>query len=268
MLSVPISALDDPRVAAYADVGNPDRLRAAGLFVAEGRLVVRRLVEARRFAIHSVLVTPAALREMADVLDPAPWPVYAAPPRFLERLTGFDFHRGCLALARRGAAVPIGAFARARRLLALEGIGNPDNVGGLFRVAAAFGLDGIVLSPTCGDPFYRKAIRTSMGAVLRVPFTVAGRWPDDLRTLGTGGMQIVALTPDPGATPLGDFADMLDAGARLVLMFGAEGPGLTRQALDAADRLVRIPIDSGVDSLNVVVAAGIAAAALPRSLLE
>ncbi len=259
-----IDALEDPRVAAYADVGNPDRLRAAGLFVAEGRLVVRRLVEARRFAIHSVLVTPAALREMADVLDAGPWPVYTAPPRFLQRLTGFDFHRGCLALARRGAAVPIDAFAGARRLLALEGIGNPDNVGGLFRVAAAFGVDGIVLSPTCCDPFYRKAIRTSMGAVLRVPFTVAGRWPDDLHALRACDMQAVALTPDPCATPLGDFAATLAAGARLVLMVGAEGAGLTRHALDAADRLVRIPIDSSIDSLNVVVAAGIAAAALPR----
>ncbi len=262
-----VDALDDPRVAAYADVGNPDRLRAAGLFVAEGRFVVRRLVEARRFEIHSVLVTPAALQEMADVLDPAPWPVYVAPPRFLQRLTGFNFHRGCLALARRGGTLPVDAFARARRLLALEGIGNPDNVGGLFRVAAAFGVDGIVLSPTCADPFYRKAIRTSMGAVLRVPFTVAGRWPDDLQTLRAGGMQAVALTPDPRATPLRDFVASLDTDVRLALMFGAEGPGLTPEALRTAKRLVWIPIAADVDSLNVVVAAGIALAALVSRLV-
>ena len=257
-----VDALDDPRVAAYADVGDPDRLRAAGLFVAEGRFVVRRLVEARRFEIHSVLVTPAALREMLDVLDPATWPVYAAPPRFLRQLTGFNFHRGCLALAHRGATLPVDAFVRARRLLALEGVGNPDNVGGLFRVAAAFGVDGIVLSPTCADPFYRKAIRTSMGAVLRVPFTITERWQDDLQTLRAAGMQAVALTPDPRATPLRDLVATLDADVRLVLIFGAEGPGLTRQALDAADRLVRIPIADDVDSLNVVVAAGIALAAV------
>ncbi len=103
-----------------------------------------------------------------------------------------------------------------------------------------------------------------MGAVLRVPFIVAGRWPDDLRTLGADGMWTVALTPDPRATLLGDFAATLDADARLVLIVGAEGPGLTRQVLDAADRLVRIPIDSSIDSLNVVVAAGIAVAALQR----
>ncbi len=262
MLSVPVSALDDPRVAAYADVGNPDRLRAAGLFVAEGRLVVRRLVEAGRFEIHSVLVTPAALREMADVLQPAPWPVYAAAPRFLQQLTGFDFHRGCLALATRGPTPPLDAFTTARRLLALEAIGNPDNVGGLFRAAAAFGVDGLVLSPACADPFYRKAIRTSMGAVLRVPFATAGRWPHDLEALRAAGMLVVALTPDASATPLRDLAAALAPDARLVLMFGAEGPGLTPDALRAADHLVRIPIAADMDSLNVVVAAGIALATL------
>lgn len=257
-----VDALDDPRVAAYAEVGHHDRLRAAGLFVAEGRLVVRRLIEARRFAIESVLVAPAALDDMTEPFAAAAWPVYVADPRLLQQLTGFNFHRGCLALARRGPARTLAGFDRARRLLALEGIGNPDNVGGLFRVAAAFAVEGIVLSPTCGDPFYRKAIRTSMGAVLNVPFTVAERWPDDLHTLGAAGMQAVALTPDPRAMPLRDFAASLAADARLVLMFGAEGSGLTPDALRAADRLVRIPIAEGVDSLNVVVAAGIALEAL------
>jgi tRNA G18 (ribose-2'-O)-methylase SpoU len=262
MLSVPVSRADDPRIVGYADVGHPDRLRAAGRFVAEGRLVVRRLVESRQFEIESVLVTPAALRDMTDVLEPAEWPVFVASPSILQQLTGFDFHRGCLAIARRGVTPALNGFVTARRLLALEAIGNPDNVGGLFRAAAAFGVDGIVLSPSCGDPFYRKAIRTSMGAVLRMPFAIAERWPDDLETLRAAGLQLVALTPDAAVTPLRDFAAATEPAARLILMCGAEGPGLTREALRIADHRVRIPMAAGVDSLNVVVATGIALAAL------
>jgi tRNA G18 (ribose-2'-O)-methylase SpoU len=155
------------------------------------------------------------------------------------------------------------ALVTARRLLALEAIGNPDNVGGLFRVAAAFGVDGILLSPACGDPFYRKAIRTSMGAVLRVPFAIAERWPQDLESLRATGLRLVALTPDPAATPLRDFAAAVEpAAAGMILICGAEGPGLSADVLRLADRRVRIPITAGVDSLNVVVAAGIALAAL------
>jgi tRNA G18 (ribose-2'-O)-methylase SpoU len=261
-LSVPVSRPDDPRIAAYADVGRPDRLRASGLFVAEGRLVVRRLIESRRFEVESALVTPPALDDMADAFASVEWPVYVASPSALRELTGFNFHRGCLALARRGPPLPLTAFTAAGRLLALEAIGNPDNVGGLFRVGAAFGVDGVVLSPACGDPFYRKAIRTSMGAVLRVPFACAERWPDDLLLFRAAGLRIVALTPDPSAMTLREFATRLAPDARTLLMFGAEGAGLTPEALRVADDRVRIPIAAGVDSLNVVVAAGIALAAL------
>jgi tRNA G18 (ribose-2'-O)-methylase SpoU len=262
MLSVRISALDDPRIAVYADVGHPDRLRAAGRFVAEGRLVVRRLVESRRFEVESVLVTPAALRDMADVLETGGWPIFVVSPSILQQLTGFDFHRGCLALAQRSGALGVGFFATARRLLALEAIGNPDNVGGLFRVAAAFAVDGMALSPACGDPFYRKAVRTSMGAVLRVPFAIAQRWPEDLESLRAAGLQLVALTPEARAEPLREFVATVEPGARLILMCGAEGAGLTPEALRMADRRVRIPIAPDVDSLNVVVAAGIVLSAL------
>lgn len=262
MLSVPVSALDDPRIAVYADVGHPDRLRAAGRFVAEGRLVVRRLLESRRFEIESVLVTPAALRDMADVLEAGGWSIFVAPPSILQQLTGFDFHRGCLALARRGGELAVDAFSTARRLLALEAIGNPDNVGGLFRIAAAFAVDGMVLSPGCGDPFYRKAVRTSMGAVLRVPFTFGRRWPEDLESVRAAGLQLVALTPEARATPLREFVATVEPGARLILMCGAEGPGLTPEALRMADRRVRVPIAPDVDSLNVVVAVGIVLSAL------
>jgi tRNA G18 (ribose-2'-O)-methylase SpoU len=262
----PVHRIDDPRVADYAKVGDPVWLRAHGLFVAEGRLVVGRLIDARRFDIESLLVTSAALKSLGDAIEMLECPVYVITPAALESLTGFDFHRGCLALARRPMAEPsLDSLAASDRLLALEGVGNPDNVGGLFRVAAAFDAGGVLLDSASADPLYRKAIRTSMGAALRVPFTRVTPWPLGLNHFKRRGFQIAALTPQPLATPLATYAASLAADARVLLMLGAEGPGLTPVAFDMADARVRIPIAARVDSLNVVVAAGIALAALNRS---
>ena len=253
----------------YAHVGEPVWLQAHGLFVAEGRLVVRRLIEGARYELVSVVVTPAAFEGLADVRARVTCPVHVVERSALASLTGFDFHRGCLALAKRpGAEPPLAAFAGARRLIALESVANPDNVGGLFRVAAAFDAGGVLLDCASGDPFYRKAIRTSMGATLDVPFTRLTSWPADLAVLRHRGFQIAALTPDRGATPLADFAAAFDRDRPLVLMLGAEGSGLTPEALSAADVRVRIPIAAGVDSLNVVVAAGIVMAVLARGIDE
>ena len=141
-------------------------------------------------------------------------------------------------------------------MLALEGVGNPDNVGGLFRVAAAFGVDGLLLDPTTADPYYRKAVRTSMGAVLRLPFARAASWPDAVQRCRAARIRVIALTPDPDAADVR--AASREAGERVMLMVGAEGPGLAPDTLAAADVRVRIPIDPQVDSLNVIVAAGIA----------
>lgn len=266
-----IEALGDERVADYAHVADPAWLAEHGLFVAEGRLVVRRLLESNRFAVRSVLVSPAALAALGAVLSKAPErvPVYVCEPTILNELAGFNFHRGCLALAERPLdAAPLDRLAGAERLLALEGVGNPDNVGGLFRVAAAFGAEGMLLDQRCGDPLYRKAIRTSMGASLRLPFVVSAAWVDDLRWLQRSGARLVALTPQPAATALSAFAASVSPGTRLVFMLGAEEPGLTTAALEAADHRVRIPVSRDVDSLNVVVAAGIALATLPASSVD
>jgi tRNA G18 (ribose-2'-O)-methylase SpoU len=261
-----IDALSDQRVADYAHVADSTWLLEHGLFVAEGRLVVRRLFETDRFAIRSLLVTPAAVAALGAVLSADRYrdlPVYVCEQEVLNELAGFNFHRGCLALATRPLdTVPLDRFAGAARLLALEGVGNPDNVGGLFRVAAAFGAGGVLLDQRSGDPLYRKAIRTSMGAALRVPFTTSRSWLDDLRWLQRGGTKLVALTPDPAATTLQAFAATLPAEQPLALMVGAEEPGLSAAAREAADAGVRIPIAPDVDSLNVVVAAGIALATL------
>jgi len=263
-----IESLSDQRVGDYAHVADAAWLLEHGLFVAEGRLVVRRLIEGGRFPIRSLLVTPAAAAALGSTLSAdrhRDLPVYVCEQQILNDLAGFNFHRGCLALAKRPFdGVPLDRFAGAHRLLALEAVGNPDNVGGLFRVAAAFGAGGVLLDERSADPLYRKAIRTSMGAALRVPFMTSRAWIDDVRWLQRSGTRIVALTPDAAATTLQAFAATVAAEEPLALLLGAEEPGLSAAALDAADARVRIPIAPDVDSLNVVVAAGIALATLQR----
>jgi tRNA G18 (ribose-2'-O)-methylase SpoU len=145
-------------------------------------------------------------------------------------------------------------------VLALEGVGNPDNVGGLFRTAFALGVDAVILDPATADPLYRKAIRTSMAATLRVPFLRVEPWTEGLASLRAAGFQIVALTPHPDAVPLPEFASR--AGERLVLVVGSEGPGLGSESMARADAKVRIAVDPRADSLNVVTAAAIALHAL------
>jgi tRNA G18 (ribose-2'-O)-methylase SpoU len=257
-----ITDSSDPRIGPYRDVGNPAALERQGLFVAEGRLIVERLLEDRRFQVHSVAATPAAARAMAALLERhGGTDVYVCAPPVLEAITGFNFHRGCLALARRPAAgPPLSSFARATRLLALEGVGNPDNIGGLFRAALALDAGGVLLDPASADPLYRKAIRTSMGATLRVPFARVDAWPSGLDELRGAGVTIVALTPSADALSIDDYA--VEPGARLILLLGSEGHGLGEATMRYADARVRIPVDARADSLNVVVAAAIALRAL------
>jgi tRNA G18 (ribose-2'-O)-methylase SpoU len=246
---------DDSRLVAYRHVGDPHWLNAHGLFVAEGRLVVERLLGLPGFAVESLLLTPAAQRALETLL-PDDLAVYVSAQSIVNGITGFNFHRGCLALVRRPGPADLSIFSGARRLVVLEGIGNPDNVGGIFRSAAALGVDGIVLDPDSGDPFYRKSVRTSMGAVLRLPFVRLDRWPDALDALHEG-FTLAALSPT-GATTIDEFASALPAGAAVALLAGAEGAGLSRGAMAQADVTVRIPIDVRSDSLNVVMAVSIA----------
>jgi tRNA G18 (ribose-2'-O)-methylase SpoU len=256
----------DPRTADYAHIGDPAWLRDRGLFVAEGRLVVERLIAAGRFTLRSILLTSPAFEAMAGPLAAVRCPVYLVSREVMETLTGFDFHRGCLALAEREPTVgPLPAVKLQRRLLALEGVGNPDNVGGLFRVAEAFGAEAVLLDPASGDPLYRKAIRTSMGAVLRLPCIRLESWPADLERMRGDGFKLVALTPSQSAVPLNEYSRSIRQGDRLIVIVGAEGPGLSDPVLRLADAAVRIPLAEGIDSLNVVVAAGIALAALQDS---
>ena len=251
-----VASIDDPRLADYRHVGDPQWLREQGLFVAEGRLIVRRALEHQSLQIKSILVTPAAYAAMTHESTPAP--VYVVPQQVLNEVTGFNFHRGSLAIVHRPGDRAVGEVAAGSRVLALEGVGNPDNVGGLFRVAAAFGVGGILLDPSSGDPFYRKAIRTSMGSTLTVPFARDRSWPAALASCRGAGYRILALTPRAAAVPIRSVE--ISPADRLVLVAGAEGPGLTERTLQQADLQVRIPIAPAVDSLNVTVAAAIALA--------
>jgi tRNA G18 (ribose-2'-O)-methylase SpoU len=247
----------DPGLDAYRHVGDPRWLTDRRLFVAEGRLVVERLLSSKDYEIESVVVTPAAFDALSASLADIPCDVYICDVAALEAVAGINFHRGCLALARRPQrSDPAGLFA-ARRLLALEGVGNPDNVGGLFRTAAAFGAGGVVLDPASGDPLYRKAIRTSVAATLRLPWVRLDAWPQGLDAFRERGFTTVALTPHPTARSIDEFAAEVRPGSRLILLLGSEGSGLSQDALHYADVRVRVPIDPGVDSLNIVVAAGI-----------
>jgi tRNA G18 (ribose-2'-O)-methylase SpoU len=252
---------DDPRLAAYRHVADPGWLRSHGLFVAEGRLVVERLLSLTGYEIASIVVTPAALAALGPRVADSNTDVYVCGRAMLCGITGFNFHRGCLALVVRPAPTLLDRFSGARRLLGLEGVGNPDNVGGLFRAAAAFGVEGVLLDLATGDPLYRKAIRTSMGATLRLPFVRAAAWLDTLRVLQGQGLRVVGLTPEPGAAPI-EAARRELSDERLILLLGAEGPGLGPDTLALSDVRLRIPIETSVDSLNVVVAAGIALHAL------
>lgn len=245
---------NDPRIAAYGRVADARWLKSAGLFVAEGRLVVERLIGCKRIRLHSILVTPTALQALGEGAG-VQSPVFVAEREVISRIAGFDFHRGCVALAERPPETHSPEIDTATRILALEGVADPSNVGGLFRVAAAFGVDGLLLDPATADPFYRKAVRTSMGAVLHLPFARLTPWPGAIADYKARGFRVLALTPRAEAPRLVDVARS-QAGP-VIVMVGAEGAGLSQAAMDGADVLVRIPTAATVDSLNVSVAAGI-----------
>lgn len=259
----PIATPDDPRLAGYRSLADATLEARHGLYVIESELVARVAIQrhaAGMIRLQSLLLTPTKQAAMEDVLRHFEGSVYVASAPILEAIAGFHVHRGVLGLGERSPLPTTSELAaKARRLLILEDLSNHDNVGGLFRVAAALGIDAVVLSPRCCDPLYRKAIRVSMGHVLRVPFAWTGDWPGELAALRAEGWPIAALATNPEARGPEALAPWrIDREQRLAILVGAEGPGLHPQTLALADTVVRIPMAPGVDSLNVVVAAGIA----------
>ena len=265
---MPVICIDtqhDPRLSAYRNVPDADLLTQHGLFVAEGRLVVRRLLADSRLTTQSVMVTEVAMDSLADVLLTRDGlPVYVVPQPVMNAIAGFNIHRGCLAIGERPPRRSLVDLAtNTRRLVAMERVGNADNVGAIFRNAVAFGADGILVGPSCADPLYRKAIRTSMAAVLTMPFADAQPWPGVLIDLHTEGWTVIALTPSSSALPLADVADIV-RGQPTVVVVGHEGEGLSSDSVAASSYQARIPMAAGVDSVNVATAVAIALYELTR----
>jgi tRNA G18 (ribose-2'-O)-methylase SpoU len=267
-LIVSVDDPEDPRVADYVRLTDPDlrRMReqgppgAGGFFIAEGSLVIRTLLTASPFApaVRSLLLTPVRYEALAPVLGAVDAPIYVADQAVVNEVSGFALHRGALASVERPALPSVASLCGAASLVVMtEGVNDHENVGSLFRNCAAFGVDAVVLDRTSCDPLYRRAVRVSMGHVLRVPFAVLDRpAADGVAELQALGVEVLGLTP------AADAEDVRGVGAgngqRRALVVGAEGPGLSAEVLAACDRRVRIPMAAGVDSLNVATAAAIA----------
>ena len=254
----------DPRLADFRDLSRadrrPDRPGGRGLVLAEGAVVVRRLLDSP-FPPRALLGVSARVSDLAGDLAAharPDVPAYVTDPATMARVVGFHLNRGVLASADRIPPRPVADLvAAARRVAVLEGIGDHENLGSLFRNAAALGVDAVLVGPGCADPLYRRSVRVSMGHVLRVPFAVVG-WTEALDALRAAGFVLAALTPDGDAGGGTGGWDAVAAARRVALLLGAEGPGLSDEALAAADHRLRIPMASGVDSLNVATAAAIA----------
>jgi len=254
---IPIADPDDPRIERYRDIRERDLVGRDGLFVAEGKVVLTKLLASRAYRPLSLLLAAHRIEALGPLIADLPddVPVFAAAQAVLDAIAGFPLHRGILAIGRRidtPSADDLLARLPARAtILLLSGISNHDNIGGIFRNAAAFGTEAILIDPDCCDPLYRKAIRASVGAALLVPFARMSRGDDPVALLDRHGFTPIALTP-AGDTLLSD----LRPGPRTAVMLGAEGEGLAPDLI-ARTTSVRIAMASGFDSLNVATTSGI-----------
>lgn len=268
---IDIADVADERLADFRDLKRadrrPDRPGGRGLVIAEGTIVVRRLI-ASAYPMRALLGVAAKYDELRGDLADVPVPFHVATAETMAQVVGFHLNRGVLATADRIAFPPAGDLLTASRTVAvLEGVGDHENLGAIFRNAAALGIGAVLLAGRCADPLYRRSVRVSMGNVLAVPFAPMpslGAGGADL--LRANGFRIVGLTPRRDAPTLREVGATLTAApggpSRVAILLGSEGPGLTEAALAAADTLARIPMAGGVDSLNVATAGAIAFAAL------
>lgn len=258
MVPIHIDDPHDPRVAAYLDIRERDLAGRQGRFIAEGKVVLDMLLSGQRFSAESVLILENRLAGLGDTLRnaPADLPVYVVAGEVMDRIAGFHMHRGILAIGLKRADLPAEALldalpARALVVVAI-GIANHDNMGSIFRNAAAFGADAVLMDETCCDPLYRKAIRVSVGAVLKVPFASFTDTAGFTATLVDHGFEQFALSPR-GQTDI----RQAKGAERLALYLGTEGEGLPENLL-ARLHTVRITMSAGFDSLNVAAASAIA----------
>jgi tRNA G18 (ribose-2'-O)-methylase SpoU len=279
---------EDPRIADYRELNDPaarmGRDADASIFVVEGKLAVDRLL-ASDYRVRSLLVDDHQVTAASDLvagtreLGSA---VYVGSRAVVAATVGFSLHRGVVAVAERkppveagrllvDAASTQGPSGAGACIAVLEGLNDHENIGSLFRNAAAFGVAGVLLDPTCADPFYRRSVRVSVGHVLRMPLARLTPWPTGLHQVREAGLIVAALTPHPTRGPGIPAVDLAELKARIsrsegsvgvALLLGAEGPGLSDGALAASDVTVTIPMADGVDSLNVATAAAVAFHAL------
>lgn len=267
-MTVAVDEVADARLDDYRSLNDQAfrrRYEGDDIFVVEGYVAIERLVESGH-TVRSVLLAPSRLERFAStaaLLDAREVPVFVADRDVIADVVGFDLHRGVVACAERRPSASIDELlGGARRLAVLEGLNDNENLGAIARAAKAFGLDGLVLDPTCTDQYSRRTVRVSMGEVLTLPIAraTAQTWPTVVAHLAERGFDVWAMTPDAAADNLWELA----VPERVAVLLGAEGPGLTPQALAAANRRVRIPISPSVDSLNVGHAAAVTFAAITR----
>ena len=256
-----VSDPDDPRLDDFRDLNSvdrrPDLPTGKGLVIAEGVLVVQRML-ASRFSPHALLGTDRRLAELKHDLAGAEAPFYRASADVMARVVGFHLNRGVLAAARRVPEADVAQVVDGARAVAvLEGVNDHENLGSIFRNAAGLGVDAVVFGSGCADPLYRRAVRVSMGHALLVPYARATSWPADLVLLREHGFRLLAMTPDSEANTLAE-AMAAARDERIAVVVGAEGPGLTPATLRLSDVRVRIPMSRGTDSLNVATAAALA----------
>ncbi|MBJ7341040.1 RNA methyltransferase [Mycolicibacterium sp.] len=252
---------DDPRLDDFRDLNSidrrPDLPSGKGLVIAEGVLVVQRML-ASRFEPRAFLGTDRRLRELTADLDKTDAPFYRASAEVMAAVIGFHLNRGVLAASPRPAELSVAqVIDGARTIAVLEGVNDHENLGSVFRNAAGLGVDGVVFGLGCADPLYRRAVRVSMGHALLVPYAWSNRWPGDLEALRDNGFRVLAMTPNPAAQTLATAMEGL-VGERVAILVGAEGPGLHEHTMRASDLRVRIPMSRGTDSLNVATAAALA----------
>ena len=257
MTVIEIADLADPRLVDYSHQTDVALKKARGtehgLYIAESALVLERALRAGHVP-RSVLALGNTVDE-ARALVGDDVPIFSGPAELLEQLTGYLLHRGLIAAMHRPPLPSAQSLlADARRIVILENVADPTNVGAIFRSVGAIGADAVLVTPRCSDPFYRRAIRVSMGTVLQVPWTRLGDWTSTRELLSASGFHLAAMALTPDAVSLRDFS----APEKLAIVLGAEGDGLSAEALEAADTIVQIPMAHGIDSLNVAAASAVA----------
>jgi tRNA G18 (ribose-2'-O)-methylase SpoU len=262
----------DVRLADFRSLNDQSlrrKMESDEFFIAEGYVAIERLIESEH-VVRSVLLAPSRVSRFEPHLESfaeADVPVYVAERETIADVVGFNMHRGVIASANRKPNPSLDELiSTSLRIAVLEGLNDAENLGAISRAARAFGIDGLLIDPTCTDPYSRRTVRVSMGEVLFLPIVRISEpeWPGALHTLEAAGFETWAMTPEPGAVDLWS----IPVPERLAVLLGAEGPGLTEQTLVACSRRVRIPIRPEVDSLNVGHAAAVTFAAIGRPMIS